>query len=978
MRNNTIFIVIIFACLINVWMIIPVQGLPLKGNYTSPMGEITISAVLPDSPPNITAYRVTPSSKDMAYFSVEELEKIRTNVPSDVDAPQVAQQILDSYGGLPQDAILIYNTTEYLEKINVSSGEVEEKYPISTNVQYSRSLNEGPVVGEGAFINIELGDNGELLYLNKEWKSVSPNGVLPVISLTDAIQKLKRGEVLNPKRDAYNVSIIKIRLGYYEKGRNQSQEYLDPAWLFRGTIESGDPIQYYVYARRFANFTAIPTEVTMYQPVQFTDTSETNPTKWYWEFGDGKNSTEQNPSHLYQTGGNYTVNLTVWNDMGSDTISRGDYVHVYYSSQAPVAGFELTPIPNKNGSPITVIFNDTSTGDIINWSWDFEDGTFSYEQNPVHTFTYDESYPWAYWHYISLTVIDSVGRVSIYDDAFKMVKDHTVNFTGNPTSGRSPLSVNFTDTSDDAYPLEYIDSFIWNFGDGTQYQWNNWEGGGTTAPTNISHVYTSPGNYTVTLIHSVLDIWDYSENKENYITVYDYLALPVVEFSANVTSGRSPLAVAFADATTGSPTNWNWSFGDGTNSTEQNPVHVYTTAGTYTVSLTAANAYGENITTKVDYISVYEPIPTVADFTANVTSGYEPLAVAFSDTSANAPEQWNWSFGDGTTSTEKNPVHVYHASGKYSVSLQVTNEYGTDTKVRTDYITVLGAFPTQTIAVPPATAPVADFTGTPVSGKEPLMVLFNDTSANFPSSWLWDFGDGTTSAEQHPVHDYSLAGNYTVSLQATNDEGSDTKTRPDYITVTPLVLPVADFTANTTSGLVPLAVSFIDTSSGSPTSWLWTFGDGTMATDQNPVHVYATAGTYTVSLEVSNPDGSNTMTKTDYITVLPTTGTVQAGIRIEPETLNLKSKGTFTAFITLPMGYDMDNIDVASLVCEGAHAKSGHATGDGSDMYIAKFNRQDMVNVNPGDSVLFTVIGNLNTGTGIVEFAGNDTIRVID
>ena len=260
-------------------MIIPAHGLPLGGNFTSPIGGVTISATIPDSPSNVTAYRLTPGTNDMAYFSVEELEKIRTNVTSDLDAPLVAQHILDNYGGLPQGAVLAYDATEYLEKINGSSGEVEERYPISTNVQYARSLNGVPVVGEGAFINIELGDNGELLYLNKEWKSVSPEGGMPVIPVAIAIQKLRQGVVLDPKKDPYNVNITKIRLGYYEKGRNQTQEYLDPAWLFRGTTDTGELIQYYVYARHFVNFTSTETNVSTYQPFQFTDTSETAPTK---------------------------------------------------------------------------------------------------------------------------------------------------------------------------------------------------------------------------------------------------------------------------------------------------------------------------------------------------------------------------------------------------------------------------------------------------------------------------------------------------------------------------------------------------------------------------------------------------------------------------------------------------------------------------------------------------------------------------
>ena len=117
--------------------------------------------------------------------------------------------------------------------------------------------------------------------------------------------------------------------------------------------------------------------------------------------------------------------------------------------------------------------------------------------------------------------------------------------------------------------------------------------------------------------------------------------------------------------------------------------------------------------------------------------------------------------------------------------------------------------------------------------------------------------------------------------------------------------------------------------------------------------------------------------KTEYVTVLPVTGTVQVGVRIEPETINLKSKGTFTAFITLPTGYAMNNIDLNSLVCESAHAISGHATGEGSNMVIAKFDRQDLSGIYPGDAVTFTVTGRITTNGDSTDFQGSDFVRVI-
>ncbi|WP_141241694.1 PKD domain-containing protein, partial [Methanosarcina spelaei] len=155
------------------------------------------------------------------------------------------------------------------------------------------------------------------------------------------------------------------------------------------------------------------------------------------------------------------------------------------------------------------------------------------------------------------------------------------------------------------------------------------------------------------------------------------------------------------------------------------------------------------------------------------------------------------------------------------------------------------------------------------SGKAPLNVKFTDTSTGTPAAWKWNFGDGTSSTQQNPVHKYSKAGTYTVILTVKNAVGSNTVTKTDYIKVT--AKPVAEFSATPTSGKAPLTVAFTDTSTGLPTKWKWNFGDGASSTIQNPKHKYSKAGKYTVTLTVTNAKGSNTITKTDYIKVTTNT-----------------------------------------------------------------------------------------------------------
>mgnify|MGYP003764676023 CR=1 FL=1 len=168
----------------------------------------------------------------------------------------------------------------------------------------------------------------------------------------------------------------------------------------------------------------------------------------------------------------------------------------------------------------------------------------------------------------------------------------------------------------------------------------------------------------------------------------------------------------------------------------------------------------------------------------------------------------------------------------------------------------------------PTLPPVAAFSAAPTSGIAPLTVQFTDASTGSPTAWSWNFGDGGTSDQQHPSHTYNEPGTYTVNLTATNAGGSDTETKTGYITVTaPVLPPVAAFSAAPTTGTAPLTVQFTDASTNDPTAWSWTFGDGGTSDQQHPSHTYNEPGTYTVNLTATNAGGSDTETKTGYITV---------------------------------------------------------------------------------------------------------------
>ena len=250
-------------------------------------------------------------------------------------------------------------------------------------------------------------------------------------------------------------------------------------------------------------------------------------------------------------------------------------------------------------------------------------------------------------------------------------------------------------------------------------------------------------------------------------------------------------------------------------------------------------------------------IPIVA-FTCDQTVVTIGQSIQFTDQSINIPASWSWDFGDGGISTEQNPTYIYNTAGTYTVSLTATNDNGSDTLTKTNYITVNAT----------VSAPVAAFTANQTTINQGETISFTDQSTNTPTSWSWDFGDGGMSSEQNPTYIYNTSGTYTVSLTATNANGSNTETKTDYITVNASGdIPIADFTANKTLILADETVVFTDQSTNTPTSWAWNFGDGGTSTIQNPSYTYNTGGTYAVELIATNDNGSDTLIMSYYIIV---------------------------------------------------------------------------------------------------------------
>ncbi|MDX1417208.1 MAG: Calx-beta domain-containing protein, partial [Candidatus Promineifilaceae bacterium] len=387
---------------------------------------------------------------------------------------------------------------------------------------------------------------------------------------------------------------------------------------------------------------------------------------------------------------------------------------------------------------------------------DFGDGGSSTAPNPSHTYNTPGTYS------VALTVTNSAGSDTLTETDYIVVTappPPVAEFEADTTSGFTPLTVNFTDLSQNA-PT----SWSWTFGDG-----------GTSTEQNPSHTYHSAGTYTVTLTATNANGSD-PETKTDYIVVTNPPP-PVADFSADTLSGQAPLTVNFSDLTSNNPTSWSWTFGDGGTSTAQNPSHTYLLAGSYEVSLTASSSFGSDNETKTNYITVSQPTarfkttayevsetggPNVT-VTVELTGPYgAPISVnyATSDDSAVAPDDYSSRSG-----TLEFPANVT----EQSFTVPIVDD--TDPE-NTESLNL-------TLSGPSASAP-SSATITIFDDDTPPVVRFNQSQYNINEN----NGTADVAVElSHPYHTeitvaYSSANGTAVS-------GSDYTAVADTLTFTP-------------------------------------------------------------------------------------------------------------------------------------------------------------------------------------------------
>jgi PKD repeat protein len=638
-----------------------------------------------------------------------------------------------------------------------------------------------------------------------------------------------------------------------------------------------------------AQFDAAPRNGNVSLNVSFTDLSTGSPDSWNWSWGDNTwtNGTTQNPFHVYSAAGTYSITLIANSTTSSDSITKTDFIYVSETPITEIAA-QFDASPRIGNVSLNVSFTDLSTGSPTSWNWTFGDGNYSEAQNPFHNYEVAGTYN------ITLTANSTTSTDTITKTNFVVISEAPVvpgaqvvaQFDASPRIGNVSLNVSFTDLSTGS-PT----SWNWTFGDGNYSE-----------AQNPFHNYEVAGTYNITLTANSTTSTD-TITKTNFVVISEAPVVPgaqvVAQFDASPRIGNVTTNVSFTDLSTGYPDSWNWSFGDGNYSEAQNPFHNYEIAGIFTVNLTANSTLSENKTVKIGFIDISPaplapPVAVVAQFDASPRNGNVSLNVSFTDLSTGSPDSWNWSFGDNTYSEDQNPFHIYGTAGTYNIVLIANSTASTDTITKAGFIQVNAYVP------PPV---IAQFDAAPRVGNVSMNVSFTDLSTGSPTSWNWSFGDGNYSEAQNPFHNYEVAGTYNIVLTAnsTTSIDTDTKTNFIYVSETPITQVVAQFDANPRTGIRPSLVSFTDLSTGSPTSWNWSFGDGSYSESQNPAHIYTEVGNYTISLTANTTSHSNTATKVEFVvigepvysgyTANVTSGTVPLAVQFNDTSINATSWG---------------------------------------------------------------------------------------
>ncbi|HXB28191.1 MAG TPA: PKD domain-containing protein, partial [Puia sp.] len=590
----------------------------------------------------------------------------------------------------------------------------------------------------------------------------------------------------------------------------------------------------YLYAQLQADFSTDKSGGCSPLAVSFTNktTGASLNAVYNWDFGNGNNSSLFDGGAIYTMAQTYLVTLTVTD--GSNTSSKTSQITVYKN---PVIDFSAS-VPS-GCIPLAVIFTanaNPGNGNLSSYTWDFGDGNTQNSQSNIQSHIYSAIQN----PIVNLTVVNSFGCHTT------LQKTGLVNVLAGVTASFS-ADKNFLCLIND--PVQFTNT---STGPGTlSYQWNFGDGNASTQK-NPQYSFNKKGIYTVSLQVTssagcvATDTLSNTLNVANYNTDFNIPSILCKSAALTFTNNSSPV-----------PDNSNWAVDGIAAGNSKDLGYSFSTSGAHTISL--SNTFGSCSQSLTKNIVINDlPGPAGFSYTEQGKCG-PPEAVVFNDLSNATQHEWDFNYNYyslNITSTDQQPTFTYPAENVYNIWLRSTNAAGCS-------ITTI-----QQIFLSPPLVWIYSNGGPDTCGKASTQT-FTCSKTNL-TSYLWHFGDGTTSTEVSPTHVYSIPGGYSPYLTYTDANGCSGTSNYLAVHVSPLLQP--DFIATNTTVCGNTGIELHGTTSDPNTVyWLWSYGDGQYSYDvyADAIHVYNQPGTYTITLYVTNFGCTDSIMKTDYITVTP-------------------------------------------------------------------------------------------------------------
>ena len=540
-------------------------------------------------------------------------------------------------------------------------------------------------------------------------------------------------------------------------------------------------------------------------------------------------------------------------------------------NQLPVARYSYDPSSPSSFDAIRFIDSSfDSDGMIVNWTWDFGDGSFAYSRNVTHSYSRIGDYM------ATLVVRDDVSEENATSKIITVRnRPPEASFSFSPDFPAIGETVEFSDQSVD------LDGFIvartWDFGDGI-----------SSSEANPLHAFTSKGVYTVKL--NVTD--DVGATVSAISTVSVGNEFPVAQFTYSPNNPTTQSEVQFIDDSTDSDgyvASRSWDFGDGSLSFEPDPKYRYPMDGFYVVTLVVSDDVGARDTERVG-ITILNTKPLVSfDWTPDDPSTSD--LIEFIDLSIDVDGTMTgrqWEFGDGSSSDEAFPSHRFADNGQYIVNLTVWDDDGA-TNTSSREISISNSLP------------IVSFDTSDDSPQSLENISFTDSSIDTDGaivSWNWSFGDGNWRSEKSPTFRYSRSGEFLIRLSVVDDDGGSNSTQ---LTIFVRNLPpLSDFTwvvANDNSGTTVDFMSIAVDNDGSITQYQWVFGDGATSSIAAPVYSFQGEGNYSVTLTVTDNSGDKSSCSRLVVVSLPDLVVTQSGVTTYPDGAGVGDNVTFSVTV---------------------------------------------------------------------------------